>query len=165
MDVRDLALLKQNVVQILAATRGDFDKEIAALSAAVIEWDTRNNLGAVQAKVDASYADIAERKASVEAQAADHETRLNDYSDSLRDREVHLKERETVVAALQLELSNRIDKLDIEQRSFKANADIMNADLVDKLTKVEVALEEWTVRLDVLSKREAKVKAAAAMVN
>ena len=166
MDAKDLAILKQNAIQIIAATKGDFDKEIAKLSGLVIEWDTRNNLADVQAKVDASYAEIAARKASVEKQAKEHQDRLTALQNTLAARESAVMAREKDAAALLLDLQNRIDAAKSARETEKATADAMAANLAHRIADAEIVLADLDQRNQVITQREARVKAvAAAMVN
>jgi uncharacterized protein (DUF2126 family) len=157
--------MKEAMVQILATTKGEFDQEIADLKKLIVDWDARYNLAEVQKSVDESFEQIAKAKAEVEAQAAAHQTRLTQLQESLILREQKVGEREKDAARRELEVGNAADALARDRKEWTENREVMVKDLERKLTDAEATLLELNNRTAEISKREANVKAAAALVN
>lgn len=162
----ELAELQRSVVQILATTKGEFDAEIKTLTDARKEWDERNDLAAVKAENDSAKADIEAAKASVEKQAQEHQDRLTALQNTLAARESAVMAREKEAAALLLDLQNRIDASAAAREAEKATADALAENLAHRIADAEIILADLDQRNQVITQREARVKAvAAAMVN
>jgi uncharacterized protein (DUF3084 family) len=109
--------------------------------------------------------ELATARQSVEQQAAEHTQRLTALQNSLEAREKKVTQREQEVAKRELDVGNASDALARAKQQWQETSDIAANALNDKITAAEATLADLAARDKVLAQREAKVKAAAAMVN
>jgi chromosome segregation ATPase len=164
MRPQEVSLLKDNVAQTLAVLKGDFDTEIKALKAATAEWDSRNKLDTTKKEVAEALADLAQKKASAEAQVVAHQARLNTLQDELQAKEAALKEREQQISRQEAAQRQAVNALDRERAEFRTMAQSMNADLEAKQKAVQETLSVLAERGAAIGQREANVKQALAQV-
>ena len=165
MRPQEIAEVRKDTAQYIAAARGDFATEIDRLTAATAAWDARNNLDAERKAVEDERKKLDADTVAVQATIAGHEKRLNALQTTLVKREEMAAQREQAVLQNELDSANRIGKAEQELDQMRKNTKIASDDVQAKLEAVDSVTGDLARRLEEVTLRENKVKAALARVS
>jgi len=165
MRPQEIAEVRKDTAQYIAAARGDFATEIDRLTAATAAWDTRNNLDAERTAIAEARTKLDRDTESVKKDIAAHEARLNALQTTLVKREEMAAQREQAVLQNELDSANRITKAEQELEQMRRNTKIASDDVQAKLEAVDSMTGDLARRLEEVTLRENKVKAALARVS
>jgi hypothetical protein len=160
----ELVQMKKDMAAVVLTLRGDFESEIAALSAKIAEWDQRNNLDSLTQTLAKGQSDLDAMKVSLQQEVQTQEDLLNARLVTVQEYENKIKVREADVEQGEQDLVTAKAQMQATLADAQANNTILSSTLSAKMDAVDKQLADLSLREADVSMREAKVRAALAKV-